>query len=285
MVIAAASKRWDPDSAVKPVGEILAALEIAVDDATRRELEKVFQRREYFHGDGRGHLTMLIRTITESEGNEGALIPPVISAVNSAMRPEWTAKGMQWIEIFDKVPLLSTLDKMRSLELFRETSLAEYLGVSIQNRLWKAFGPDVVPASPKVKQPPRPPASIARTAMIEKRIQIGVQLIELRSTAKSNRAFGALREKHFPDINAQDASELMKVARLYWGRPEIYRRVGWKTLACLASPSLGADQRRRFETSIISGKRIFGKDVERARGRLPSGRPKREADQREMMAA
>lgn len=131
MVIAAASQRWNPRSAAEPVGEILAALEVDVGDATRRELEKIFQRREYFHGDGRGHLTLLIRTITESEGNEGALIATIVTAVNSAMRPQWTEKGLEWVAAFDRIPLLSILDNMRSLELFRELSLGEYLGVSI----------------------------------------------------------------------------------------------------------------------------------------------------------
>jgi hypothetical protein len=284
-MVVAASKRWDPKSAVKPVGEILAALEIAVDDATRRELERIFHLREYFHGDGRGHLTLLITTVVESEGNEGALIPPVISAVNATMRPEWTAKGMQWIEAFDKIPLLSILDNMRSLELFRESSLGEYLGFSIQNRLWKAFGPDVVPAAPKVKAPKKPPAHISRVPVIEKRIQLGLQLLELRSTVKWNNAFSTLRKKHFPDLETLQACEMMKVARVYGDRPEIYGRVGWQTLVELASQSLPVAQRRRFESGIIAGRKVIAREVERARGRLPTGRPKRAAVQPEQMAA
>jgi hypothetical protein len=40
-----------------------------------------------FGGDGRGHVTLLLRTILESNGNEDALIEPIVSAVELAMRP------------------------------------------------------------------------------------------------------------------------------------------------------------------------------------------------------
>ena len=152
MSIAAAPRPWDPKSAAKPVAEILAALEIAVDEATRRELEKVYHRRQYFHGDGRGHVTLLIRTITESEGNAHALIAPVVAAVSSAMRPRWTSRGLEWLEAFDSIRLLSILETMRSLEIFRESSLGTYLGMSISNRLWKVFGPGELPAPPPAKK-------------------------------------------------------------------------------------------------------------------------------------
>ena len=265
MVIAAASKRWDPKSGVKPVSEILAALEIAVDDATRRELEKIFHLREYFHGDGRGHLTLLIRTVVESEGNEGALIPPVISAVNSAMRPEWTAKGMQWIEAFDKIPLLSILDNMRSLELFRESSLGEYLGVSIQNRLWKAFGPDKIPQPPHI-------------AKIEKLMALGLKLVELKLQSRDLRDFGAKQRKCGISA-AVTNSDAIRVARMYSGRPDIYLKVrSWKVLAELSSRSLPVLARKRFEARILAGEKVSGSEIYIASRRLPTGRPKRAAE-------
>jgi hypothetical protein len=265
MVNAAASRRWNPD--VEPVSEILAALDVEVDDATRREMEKIFRRRQYFHGDGRGHLTLLIRTIIESEGNEGALVVPVVAAVESAMRPQWTSTGIRWLEAFDRIPLLSTLDAMRSLELFRESSLGEYLGISIQNRLWKAFGPDELPKPVKVKPPKKPPARVTRVPVIEKRIELGLKLIELRSRAKSNVEFGELRRRHFPDLATLEAAEMMKVARVCGNRPEIFGRVSWQALVELASRSLSASKRTRFETDIIAGKQVTAKDVRKARSR------------------
>ena len=270
MVNAAASRRWNPD--VEPVREILAALDLEVDDATRREMEKIFRRRQYFHSDGRGHLTLLIRTITESEGNQGALIAPVVAAVDSAMRPLWTT-GIRWLEAFDRIPLLSILGTMRSLELFRESSLGEYLGVSIQNRLWKAFGPDELPKQAKVKLPKKPSAHITRVPAIEKRIELGLKLIELRSTAKSSVEFGALRRKHFPDLATLEACEMMKVAKVYGNRPEIYGRLSWQCLVELASRSLPASARTRFETSLIAGKEVTAKEVRTARSRRCQARP------------
>lgn len=270
MVIAPASQRWNPRCAAEPVGEILAALDVDVDDATRRELEKIFHRREYFHGDGRGHLTLLIRTITESEGNEGALIEPVVCAVSSATRPEWCRKGLDWIAAFDRIPLLSLLETMKSLQIFREQSLGTYLGFAVANRLWSIFGPDVVACAAKpvkVKAPKKPPVSITRVPVIEKRIELGLQLIELRSKAKSNSKFGALRKKHFPDLATLEACEIMKVARVYGARPEIYRSVSWQVLVELASRRLPGSARTRFETTVIAGKQVKAKEVMKARSR------------------
>ena len=132
--------------------------------------------------------------------------------------------------------------------------------------------PTVTTAKPvKMKAPKKPPASVARIAMIERKIEIGMKLLALRSTVKSNRAFGELRKRNFPDLDNQEASELMKVARLYGHRPEIYKRTTWQVLAYLASPKLTAATRLRFETAIIAGKKVRAKDVKRARGRLPKG--------------
>jgi hypothetical protein len=153
MSIAAATQRWNPKAAAEPVAQILTALDApAVDQATRRELEKIFHRRQYFSGDGAGHLVLLIRTITESEGNADALVAPVVVAVNDAMRPQWTSRGLEWLAAFDCIPLVQILETMRELAIFRESSLGTYLGMSISNRLWKVFGPGELPAPPPAKR-------------------------------------------------------------------------------------------------------------------------------------
>jgi len=260
MVIAATSQRWNPKSAVEPVGEILAAPEIEVDDATRREMEKIFQRREYFHGDGRGHLTLLIRTVTESEGNEVALIAPVVAAVSSAMRTQWTEKGLEFVAAFDRIPLLSILDNMRSLELFRESSLGEYLGISIQNRLWKAFGPDKLPQPPHI-------------AKIEKLMALGLKLAELKSRSCDLRDFGAKLRRCGVSAAATN-SEAIRVAMMYSDKPEFYLKVSsWKVLVELSSP-LPALARKRFEARVLIGEKVSGSEIYIASRRLPTGRPK-----------
>jgi hypothetical protein len=81
-----------------------------IDDATRARLEKLIARH------GAATVTLCIRAILESEGNQSALIEPVIGAVLSAMlwrraRPE---KGLAFIEAFDSVPLLDIIATMRS---------------------------------------------------------------------------------------------------------------------------------------------------------------------------
>ena len=109
-----------------------------------------------FGTDGRGHITLLIRTILESENNQDALIEPIVSAVSACMRPEWTGRGLQWIEAFDQIPLLDILNKLRELDLFTEKEIAHHYEIGIERRLWRIFGPDIVPAAPKPKRARRP---------------------------------------------------------------------------------------------------------------------------------
>jgi hypothetical protein len=100
---------------------ILAAMEASpsVTDEVLARLQKLAER----HGEQ--HATLLVRTIIESEGNEQALVEPVISAVSSVMvwHPDWTNRGLAWIEAFDSLPLLQIVETMRGLNLFKEESL------------------------------------------------------------------------------------------------------------------------------------------------------------------
>jgi len=84
---------------------------------------------------------LLIRTIIESEGNEQALVEPVVSAVSFVMvrHRDWTNKGLAWIEAFDSLPLLQIAETMRGLNLFKEESLAHYLSMVLSNKLLKTI--------------------------------------------------------------------------------------------------------------------------------------------------
>ena len=141
---------WDKAVIAKQVQEILVAVEAPpVDDAeVRRTLQRVLYRSDQFGGDGRGEVTLLIRTITESTGNEDALVEPIVSAVRMCMRPEWTGLGLKWIESFDKIPLSAILQTMRSLDLFSEQSIGHYFSIALRNKLWGIFGPDVAKPAP-----------------------------------------------------------------------------------------------------------------------------------------
>lgn len=117
----------------------------SINDAARDKLERLIVWR------GRAAVTLLIRTIIESEGNENALIEPAIDAVAAVMaqRPDWPERGLAWIEAFDRVSLLGTLDTMRSLKCFTVSEAPGFYRRSIQNQLRDIFAPAPPPEPPK----------------------------------------------------------------------------------------------------------------------------------------
>jgi hypothetical protein len=155
---------WDCKPIAKQVQAVLDAVEAPpIDKETRLTLQRYLYRRnrygamfrgDDFGTDGRGHITLLLRTILESEGNQNALIEPIVSAVASSMRTIWIRRGIEWIAAFDQIPLLDILNKLRELDLFTEKEIAHHYEIGIERRLWRIFGPDVVPEPVKVK--PRP---------------------------------------------------------------------------------------------------------------------------------
>jgi hypothetical protein len=149
---------WESEAVSRQLQNILDALEVPLIDAqARRMLQRLLHRHDKFlGGDGRGHVTLLIRTILESEGNQDALIEPIVSAVSLCMRPEWTNKGLAWIEAFDSVPLVAILQTMRGLDLFSEQSLGHYYAIAIRNKLAAILEPEVSkPAPVRAKRKPR----------------------------------------------------------------------------------------------------------------------------------
>ncbi|RZN14024.1 hypothetical protein CWO90_43755 [Bradyrhizobium sp. Leo121] len=62
---------------------------------------------------------------------------------------------------------------------------------------------------------------------------------------------------------------MMRVARLYGERPEIFRTVGWRPLVELASSRTTAVPRRKFEARILNGERLRGAEIIRARHQNP----------------
>jgi hypothetical protein len=154
---------WDCRPIAKQVQAVLDAVEAPeIDQETRLVLQRyLYRRNRYgaaFHGDdfgtdGRGYVTLLCRTILESEGNQCALIEPIVSAVAASMRTIWIRRGIEFIAAFDRIPLLDILTKLRELDLFPENELQHHYAIGIERRLWRIFGPDVVPAAPKPKKP------------------------------------------------------------------------------------------------------------------------------------
>jgi hypothetical protein len=155
---------WDCKPIARQVQAVLDAVEAPpIDKETRLTLQRYLYRRnrygamfrdDDFGTDGRGYITMLLRTILESEGNQDALIEPVVVAVSSCMRPIWVNRGLDWIAAFDQIPLVGILNKLRDLDLFDNNELTHFFELSIRRSLWKIFGQDEVPEPVKVK--PRP---------------------------------------------------------------------------------------------------------------------------------
>ena len=86
---------WETDRFAKEVCEIPDSVEApAVDAQVHHTLQKHLYRSGIFGNRRTGSVTLLVRTILESEGNQDALIEPIVSAVSACMRPEWTGRGL-----------------------------------------------------------------------------------------------------------------------------------------------------------------------------------------------
>jgi hypothetical protein len=135
--------------AAEQLPALLASVEAPpIDEAARQRLQRL------------EHVTLLIRTIIGSNGNENALVAPVIDAISSVMsrHRDWTEKGLAWIEAFDSIPLLAIVETMRGLDLFKEASLAHYLSFILTNKLWKIMEPP--PPKPKRAYKKRSPKTM-----------------------------------------------------------------------------------------------------------------------------
>jgi hypothetical protein len=236
---------------------------------------------------GLPNVVVSLRCICESEGNSSALISDIISAVSDIVlaHPRWPAMGLAFVEAFDRIDLL---DVRKTAKAANIQPLRVGVATLIAIELAKILGPSRPPKPPKparVKLLPKPPRALTRIPEIEKAIALGNQLLALRAATASNARFGRLVRKQF-DVDGQQACELMKVARAYGAKPEIYQRLSWEGLIQLASPTMPAPVRQRLEARILAGEKIVASDIVRARETLKNGRPpRRPAEQRASMAA
>jgi hypothetical protein len=273
---ASSAMPWEAPAVADTLAEILIAVEAPpVDAQVQLTLQKHLYRSEMFGTDGRGHVTLLIRTITESGGNQNALVEPIVSAVSSCMRPEWTGLGLKWIEAFDHIPLTAILETMRSLDLFSQQNIGHYLSIALRNKLARILEPARAKPCKPAKPAPKPPLSVTRIPQIEKNIALGLELLAVRSSISGNTQFGRQVRKRFPGVDQITASGSMKVARAYGARPEIYRRLSWIALFELSSPKMSPSVRQAIEAEILAGKSVSATEIRRVRGRLKPGSPKR----------
>jgi hypothetical protein len=132
---------------------------------SRGIFQRTLYRERYFGGDAKGQIIFVLRCIFESNGNENASIGPIVYAVSSCLTPELTNRGLDGvIEAFDKISLVGLLERMRSLDLFREDHLGSYLATSLRNKLHRILGPAKKPEPAVKSKPKRPFAKPARLA-------------------------------------------------------------------------------------------------------------------------
>jgi hypothetical protein len=109
---------WESAAIAAQLQEILDALEVPpIDSETRGIFQRILYRQKYFGGDARGQVVITLRCIMESSGNESALIGPTVRAVSHCMTPELINRGLQLIEAFDRIPLVSVLETMRAASM------------------------------------------------------------------------------------------------------------------------------------------------------------------------
>jgi hypothetical protein len=98
---------------------------------------------------GEGHLILVLRTITESEGNEAMLIQPVIEGLSDILmaHPSWGDRGLAWIEAFDNINLKELAAKAKANRKACRKRAA--IAALVHDKLSPLFDP------PKKARPPR----------------------------------------------------------------------------------------------------------------------------------
>jgi hypothetical protein len=120
----------------------------------------------------------------------------------------------------------------------------------------------------------------ANRRMVEQKIELGRKLAALRDSTPNNQIFGRTVRQRFDLHDPMQVAEMMRVARLYGERPEIFRSVSWHALVELASSVTSDEERRKFETRILAGERVNGAEIIRAHSWSSDGTDSRETDLR-----
>ncbi|WP_334368824.1 hypothetical protein [Bradyrhizobium sp. AZCC 1578] len=278
--------KWHTDELANEVREILAALEAPPADG---EVMDTFQRTIFrgrqFGVDGRGRVVLTCRCILESEGNEDAFREPFVSAVAGVCGDEFAGRELELIEAFDRINLVGIFETMRALEYFRLSDVPSVVSAVVRNKVRRLLSPPSLPAaSKKGRQERKEEAKRERRALIsrvvERKIELGRKLAALRDAIPGNKQFGWAVRKQFDIDDSSDVTEMMRVARLYGDRPEIFCNASWHALTELASSATSEGERRKFETRISAGERVNGAEIIRARATIGVRTPRSARDER-----
>lgn len=149
---------------VERLDAIVDALEIGdLPQDVRLFLQKMLRRCDLlrsvdakrFPAKGDEQVTILLRTVFESQNGAAALTMPILQAVSSCMEPRWVDQGLAWIEAFDSIGLVELLEQISALDFCDESDLETHLRGAIWRRLGRRFGPPKIAVVPK-KPPARP---------------------------------------------------------------------------------------------------------------------------------
>ncbi|WP_456629648.1 hypothetical protein [Bradyrhizobium sp. URHC0002] len=177
---------------------------------------------------------------------------------------------MRWLEVFDGIDIAAA---QRQAKLNRDVVPQRYgVATLIHRELNAAFAkkPDVALPRQTARQR-REELAAAKGKIVERKIELGRQLAQLRDTMPNNRRFGVAVRRQFDIHDANEASEMARVCRLYGVRPEIYRAIGWRALVELASQTTPEPVRLEIEAKILAGERVTGAEIIRARVCEPLG--------------
>jgi hypothetical protein len=218
---------------------------------------------------GEGHVIQLLRTFTETENRRVRIDAFSLYAVSDIMiaYPAWADSGLRWFEVFDGINLA---DIQRQAKANRATVPQRYgVATLLHRELSAAFAEkkDVAPPKQSAIQRRLEPAA-AKAKMVDRKIELGRQLAQLRDTMPNNRRFGAAVHQQFDIHDANEASKMARIARLYGERPEIFRAVGWQALVQLASTKTSDELCQQFEARILAGERVTGAEIIRTRATM-----------------
>jgi hypothetical protein len=105
---------------------------------------------------GAGHLTIVLRAIIESVGNETELRAETIWAISDCVlaRHDWVDRGLEFLEAFDSIDLKAL--RLRAKGVLPAHGARAVLGVLLWERLRQAFGeaaPDCIRVPAPMVQP------------------------------------------------------------------------------------------------------------------------------------
>lgn len=215
---------------------------------------------------GEGHVIQLLRTFTETENHRARIDTFALYAISDIIvaYPAWADSGLRWLEVFDCIDIAAIQRQAKA----NRAVVPQRWGVGTLRyiELSAAFAqkPDVAPPRKTARQE-REELAAKKASIVERRIDLGRQLAELRDVTPDNRAFGAIVRQRFDLHDANGVGAMIRVARAYGDRSEIYRTVGWRTLVALASDGTPDSVRRNVEARIFAGKRVNGAEIIRAR--------------------